>query len=747
MADRSLRFDLLARDKSFSKTLDQAGRKGQRLNRELSRTLGGAGDASGRRFSVGLNKRLGGGFTAAARMATRAVGLIGAAFAGIQVVGWLKGAIDEAREAAKVGRQTAAVIKATGGVANVTAKDVDRLAGSLMRKVAVDDDIIATGANMILTFKGVKNAAGANNDIFDQATAAAVDMTAAMNQGQVTQEGLQASSIRLGRALNDPIKGVSALTRVGVTFTQAQRDQIKALVEAGDTMGAQKIILAELRSEFGGAAKAAVDPWQRVGVIFGEVKEKIGAALLPVVDWLAVRIPDAIDNAEAALRTLKKWWDNNKTSVQILATILTDTFVPSVEGSDAQVRTFSDTLKSLNKLLTSLAVFMLEAIKVWLMLEHVTIGVISVYGSMTTAAGHVINAIDRLSGGTGHAGDRFVRFGEQIKDTARKELQAVRADAQRAQQAIDRLHGKNVDISGTTSLHFTKSFTASDWTAARRAAGRMATGGKIRQGTGPTADDVLIWASKGETVVPAAASKDPGFKRWAAAKGIPGFAQGGAVGVANTGQAHTGVAKMMDRWGTLQLAALVKSLVGGAGSAAIKSWIRAQDPKPYRWGAAGPGAFDCSGIVSAVLGKMLGMRGAGSGLRLFTTSSIHAGQYGLKSGLGGVLQIGVTPGRGHMAARYGGLGVEAESTRTGIKIGAAASRPESFARHYYHLARGGLVDPELLDRLARAGRLEVGGDPGRLRINGRVMDGGGWLRPGWNPPIYNGTGRPERVLP
>jgi hypothetical protein len=27
------------------------------------------------------------------------------------------------------------------------------------------------------------------------------------------------------------------------------------------------------------------------------------------------------------------------------------------------------------------------------------------------------------------------------------------------------------------------------------------------------------------------------------------------------------------------------------------------------------------------------------------------------------------------------------------------------------------------------------------------MDGGGWLRPGWNPPIYNGTGRPERVLP
>jgi phage-related minor tail protein len=51
------------------------------------------------------------------------------------------------------------------------------------------------------------------------------------------------SAIQLGKALNDPIKGVAALQKVGVSFTESQKEQIKTLVETGDTLGAQKIIL------------------------------------------------------------------------------------------------------------------------------------------------------------------------------------------------------------------------------------------------------------------------------------------------------------------------------------------------------------------------------------------------------------------------------------------------------------------------------------------------------------------------
>src|SRR5262245_16361448 len=171
---------------------------------------------------------------------TKTAGVTGGAFAAVQVGGFLKDAIDEAREAAKVGRQTAAVIKATGGVAKVSARDVDRLATALSNKVGVDDEVITAGENMLLTFKGVRNEAGKQNDIFNQATKVALDMTAALNQGEVSQSGLEQSTVRLGKALQDPIKGVTALTKVGVTFTDAQKEQIKTLVEAGDTMSAQK---------------------------------------------------------------------------------------------------------------------------------------------------------------------------------------------------------------------------------------------------------------------------------------------------------------------------------------------------------------------------------------------------------------------------------------------------------------------------------------------------------------------------
>jgi cell wall-associated NlpC family hydrolase len=676
---------------------------------------------------------------------TKTAGLIGGAFAAVQVAGFLKDAITEAREAAKVTRQTNAVIKATGGVAKVSAKDVDRLADALSVKVGVDDEVIAAGQNMLLTFKGVRDEAGKGNDIFRQATTVALDMAAAMNQGVVTQQGLEKANIQLGKALNDPIKGISALTRVGVTFTDAQKEQIKTLVESGKTMDAQKIILKELTSEFGGAAEAAADPWSKLSVVFGNVKEELGTALLPAfeeaAEWLSVALPKAIGVTKEALRDIRAWWDRNKESVETLGVVLVDTFVPGMDEANTSTKDFAEVLEDVDGILTKTAIFGLELVKVWLALEHVTIGLISVFGSLMTAAGHTINVIDKLSGGAGRAGDRFVELGQKAKTQATKELREVRQAAKDAQAAIDKLKGKDIRITGTTSLQFTKSFTASDWTAARLAAGRMAQGGKVPGGWGG-GDRVPILAEPGEAVVDKYRTRE--YAHVLGAMGVPGFALGGKIG--DTGVAHTGVGRMMDRWGTLQVAALIKSLVGGAGSPAIKAWIRAQDPKPYIWGAAGPGGFDCSGLVSAVLGKMLGLSGAGSGRRLFTTGTIGAGQYGLRSGLGGTLQIGVTPGRGHMAGRYGGLGFEAESTRTGIKVGAAASRPESFARRYHHMAAGGRITRELLAAYATAAGVEVGGDGAHLRVGGQSFDSGGWLRPGWTM-AYNGTGRPERVTP
>lgn len=68
---------------------------------------------------------------------------------------------------------------------------------------------------------------------------------------------MQSRAIQVGKALNDPVKGISALTRVGVAFDPAQQKLIKTLVKTGDVAGAQRVILAELNREVGGSAEAA----------------------------------------------------------------------------------------------------------------------------------------------------------------------------------------------------------------------------------------------------------------------------------------------------------------------------------------------------------------------------------------------------------------------------------------------------------------------------------------------------------
>lgn len=206
-----------------SRSLERAFSRAQSSGSKLSRTIG-----------TGLKVAAGAGI---------------AALGGLAVVA--KVGFDEFNQAQKVTAQTNAVLKSTGRIANVTAEQVDDLAQSLMRKSGVDDEAIKSGENMLLTFTKIRNEAGKGNDIFNQATQATLDLSVAMGKD------LQSSAILVGKALNDPIKGSTALTRAGIQLTDQQKEQIKTLVENGETMKAQKIILEELTTQFGGSALAA----------------------------------------------------------------------------------------------------------------------------------------------------------------------------------------------------------------------------------------------------------------------------------------------------------------------------------------------------------------------------------------------------------------------------------------------------------------------------------------------------------
>jgi ethanolamine utilization microcompartment shell protein EutL len=231
-----------------------------------------------------LSKAMHAGFVAAA----------GAVVVGIgAMAGALKVGFGEFEEGQKVAAQTVAVLKSTGAVAGVSAKQIDSLAGSMMRKTGIDDEAIKSGENLLLTFTNIRNEAGKGNDVFTQSTRVMADMSVALGQDMKT------SAIQLGKALNDPIKGVSALQRVGVSFTAAQKEQIKALVASGKGMEAQKLILKELRREFGGSADAAGKTFAgRLNVLketlkntAGEMVGKMIPSLTKFVGWIGGIVP------------------------------------------------------------------------------------------------------------------------------------------------------------------------------------------------------------------------------------------------------------------------------------------------------------------------------------------------------------------------------------------------------------------------------------------------------------------------
>lgn len=221
-----------------------------------------------------------------------ATSLKGIASAGAVVgaISFFKGAIDEATEAERVTRKTEAVLKSTGGQARVTAGHIGGLSEKMSEMAGVDDEVIQQGNNVLLTFTKIRNEVGAGNDIFDQASRVSLDMAAALDKTGDSGAAMQENAIRIGKALNDPIKGMTALTKVGVSFTQAQREQVKALVESGDTLGAQKIILAELNTEFGGMAAANATASGKAAVAWENFAEAVGERVMPAVnavgEWL-----------------------------------------------------------------------------------------------------------------------------------------------------------------------------------------------------------------------------------------------------------------------------------------------------------------------------------------------------------------------------------------------------------------------------------------------------------------------------
>lgn len=202
------------------------------------------------------------------------------ALIGLGVIAIFKTAIQNTARQEQALAQVEQRIRSTGGAAGLTTQQLSGMASALQKITTFGDEAVLELQALLLTFTQIQG------PILERATRLTLDMSVAMEQD------LKSSAIQLGKALNDPKEGLTALSRVGVRFSTEQERLIKSLVETGRVAEAQTLILNELETEFGGSAEAARDTF---GGALEAVKNVLGDLL---------EAPGSLPNATDALELL-----------------------------------------------------------------------------------------------------------------------------------------------------------------------------------------------------------------------------------------------------------------------------------------------------------------------------------------------------------------------------------------------------------------------------------------------------------
>ena len=205
------------------------------------------------------------------------------AAAGAAAVAFAAKAVLIGEQADTANRRIGQINESMGLFGESTAQVTGRLieyAEATARATGVDTNSIKATQAKLLTFKELAATANQLGGEFDRATKAAIDLAAA-GFGSAEQNAVQ-----LGKALNDPIKGLTSLSRSGVTFTETEKERIKVLVESNKVGEAQKLILEAIETQVGGTAEATANASDKIRVGFTQVQEKIGIALLPAFEKL-----------------------------------------------------------------------------------------------------------------------------------------------------------------------------------------------------------------------------------------------------------------------------------------------------------------------------------------------------------------------------------------------------------------------------------------------------------------------------
>ncbi len=224
-----------------------------------------------------------------------------ALWAGRQLIRGIGVMIQGTSEAATAQTKLRAVLKTTGNVTGFTTDQLIELARQLRDTTGVIDDLIVNAEAVLASFLNIRG------DVFKDAIKAAIDLS------RVFDQDLKSSTIQIGKALQDPILGLTALRRIGVSFSIQQREMIQNFIDQGDIVSAQRVILDEFKVEVGGVADA-------MGKTFGSQATILKEKLLELVDTVGEGLVPIMTKFISFLNSSTGMWERVGAVVGIVTT-------------------------------------------------------------------------------------------------------------------------------------------------------------------------------------------------------------------------------------------------------------------------------------------------------------------------------------------------------------------------------------------------------------------------------------------
>lgn len=196
-------------------------------------------------------------------------------------------------------------LESTNGKVGYSLEQLKEKASGLQdNSIFGDESILQNTTAQLLTFTNITGSA------FNGAQQAVLDITSRLKGTKATSEDLRSTSIMLGKALNDPVANLSALSRSGIQFSEEQKKMIKGMVESGKLSEAQTLIIEELNKQYGGSAEAlsktGLGPLKQFKNAIGDLQEKLASAFLPLLKGIVKPLKRMTDWLNKNGETVKK---------------------------------------------------------------------------------------------------------------------------------------------------------------------------------------------------------------------------------------------------------------------------------------------------------------------------------------------------------------------------------------------------------------------------------------------------------